>query len=131
MGRRAVGTSLELWQHLSTQGYKSESIECTEGLPEDAQFVRAFFGPRAELTLIFEHPDWPEGVLQTDQNIPMIPVTHQTSYKHDRLFSYEDRGMTRRVSIKNGVITTDWNSKGLVRGSLHSSHLEYGVEELT
>ncbi len=131
MGRRAIGISLELWQQWSTLGYKSEYIECIEGLPEDAKFVRAFFGHRYNLILIFEHPDWSEDVLQTDQNIPMIPVTHQTRYKHDRLFSYKDRGIVRRVSIKGGVITTDWNSKGLVRGSLHSSHLDYGVEELT
>ena len=129
MGRRAVGISLELWQQLSTQGYKSENIECVEGLPEDAQFVRAFFDSD-RLTLIFKHPSWPEDVLQTDQNIPMIPVTFRTRYENDRLFSYEDRGMTRRVSVKNGVITTSWDSKGLVRGGPRD-HLKYEVEELT
>ena len=42
MEERAVRVSHELWKQLATQGYTG-SFQCLIGLPEDAEFVTAFY----------------------------------------------------------------------------------------
>jgi len=91
MGKRAVQVSGSLWQQMCTTGWSvgapsRDGLECTEGLPEGATFHSAFYVPSMcsgthILTLVFEHPDWPE--LVPGAEIPMIEIVWRQKYYND------------------------------------------------
>lgn len=130
MGRRAISISLELLQAMCTKGYTARAIKCVEGLLQDAQYVGQTVVDKG-VRLIYEHPDWAEMVLQLDENVPVIPVEHKSQISTNLEFEYEDRGITRRIAVVDGCVTTDWPSRGIVTPHYVPQSLEFEVEELT
>jgi hypothetical protein len=69
-----------------TEGYKSDGLECTEGLPEGAEFVRVVSDSGAcghakygDAIMVFQHESFDDVPL--GGTIPNIPVTFMTYHR--------------------------------------------------
>ena len=86
MGKRAIEVSGQLWQEMTTVGWRCGDrsvVECIEGLPEDAVFYDVEYrGGFEALHFVFEHPDWPER--EPGGDIPTLDVVHRSYYNGAR-----------------------------------------------
>ena len=129
MGQRRVCISHQLLTEMITKGYWAAQLKCTEGLPEGAKLVGSTMRG-ADVDLIYEHPDWGDEILVLPHNIPEQPVWFNQCHRLDKKLEYQDRGVMRQVAFVNGIVSTDWPSKGTIHG-MFVAPLEYDVEELT
>lgn len=76
-----AGISIELWQEWMTEGYRSGGLECTEGLPDGAEFVYFAQGHDAKLgdvSLVFRHDSFED--VELGREIPELLVMFTTYY---------------------------------------------------
>ena len=73
-----VSISVELWQQWMTQGFKVGGLECTEGLPEGAAFVRFAEGQSkyGDVSLVFWHDSFED--VELGSEIPKTSVMFTT-----------------------------------------------------
>lgn len=61
---------------MMTEGWEGTGIKCTEGLPEDAEYVRQFYKEMSdEVCLVFSHPSF--DLVERGGLIPQINATYQ------------------------------------------------------
>lgn len=62
MRAKRVEIAPELLQEQFTAGWTgSNAVRCVRGLPENAEFIRAWYDPRRNvLNLLFRSDDWPD-----------------------------------------------------------------------
>ena len=75
-----VSISIELWQQWMTEGNRSFEFECTEGLPEGAEFMHFSQGHSkyGDVSLVFRHDSFED--VELGREIPELRVSFTTYY---------------------------------------------------
>lgn len=153
MGRRAVLMSFELWKEILTQGWKAEYIECTKGLPDDAEIIGTYnrqklqqraglIIPRQDLVILFESQEWNNADKGYRERLPngdevlILDVEWSTEHDHKcKTLTYEDRGERRRVRVRgvgHASFSMDFQAKNAIVNisPFDEGELQYEVAEL-
>ena len=79
-----VSISIELWQDWMTEGFQVGGLECTEGLPEGAEFIRFLEGQNkhGDVSLMFRHESFED--VELGREIPEIPVMFTRYYAPEK-----------------------------------------------
>lgn len=102
MGRRIVRIAPALVTEFVTQGAawgEDRIVRVTEGVPDDATFVRGWYSPEVGadgvFVLLFEHPDWPatDPGAQYPELMPVLTTEsiarERTDFVYPRFFAWE------------------------------------------
>jgi hypothetical protein len=74
-----VAITHELLKHFITEGYGITSVECTDGIPDDAEFVRSYSDDELGVVyLIYHHETFSD--IPPGGKVPVIAVEYRRFY---------------------------------------------------